>query len=88
MNRSTIFFLSSWSLLGFKRGINAYDYSCNKSQNQHLYLKKGIWGLGSTLVYINPCAFPFVLYKEIYRLEVQFRGLEDEKNTDFYNEVL
>jgi len=90
MNIAQIIIFSSWSALGFKRGINSYDYSYNKKFHikQHLYLEKGIWGLTSTIAYINPCTFFFVLYKEIYRLEVNLRGLEDEKKTDYYNEVL
>ena len=93
MNRIIIF--SAWSALGFKRGINSYDYSYNKDSRlkqdlylQKLYLQKGIWGVTSTMAYINPCTFFIVLYKEIYRLEVNLRGLEDEKKTDYYNEVL
>ena len=91
MNRITqIIIFSSWGALGFKRGINSYDYSYNKKSHikQPLYLEKGIWGLTSTVAYINPCTFFFILYKEIYRLEVNLRGLEDEKKTDYYNEVL
>jgi hypothetical protein len=89
-HRAKIIILSSWSLLGFKRGINSYDYSHKKDSRlkQHLYLEKGIWGLVSTIIYINPVSFFIVLYKEFYRLEVNVRGLEDEKNTDYYNQVL
>jgi hypothetical protein len=89
-HRAKIIILSSWSLLGFKRGINSYDYSYKKDSRvkQHLYLEKGIWGLTSTIAYVTPFSFFVVLYKEIYRLEVQLRGLEDEKKTDYYNEVL
>jgi len=91
MNRITpIIIFSSWGALGFKRGINSYDYSYKKDSRlkQHLYLEKGKWGVVSTIAYINPISFLFVLYKEIYRLEVNLRGLEDEKHTDYYNEVL
>jgi hypothetical protein len=89
MNHRTII-LSSWSLLGFKRGMNSYDYSYKKDSQvkQHLYLEKVIWGLTSSVAYINPITFLLVLYKEIYRLEVQLRGLEGEKKTDYYNQVL
>ena len=91
--RAKIMILSSWSLLGFKRGINSYEYSYKKDSQvmkvkQHLYLEKGIWGLGSMMVYLNPVTFFFALYKEIYRLEVKLRGLENEKNTDYYNKIL
>ena len=83
-----------WALLGCKRGLNSYDYnnSYNKinyrKEKQHLYLNKAIWGFGAILAYINPGSLPFMLYKEVYRLEVNLRGLEDEKKTDYYNEVV
>jgi hypothetical protein len=83
-----------WALLGFKRGLNSYDYNYphNKvkygKEKQHLYLNKVIWGLGAILAYINPGSLPFMLYKEVYRLEVNLRRLEDEKKTDYYNEVI
>ena len=93
MNHCAKIILSSWSLLGFKRGINSYDYSHKKDSQvmkikQDLYLEKVIWGLTSTIAYVTPFSFFVVLYKEIYRLEVQLRGLEHEKKTDYYNRVL
>jgi hypothetical protein len=91
MNRAKIILISSWSLLGFNRGMNSYDYSYKKDSHkikEPLYLEKGIWGLTSSLAYITPVTFFLVLYKEIYRLEVQLRGLEHEKKTDYYNQVL
>jgi len=85
-----------WPVLGFKRGLNSYDYNYeqNKLYKHHekakhpFYLDKLAWGIFSTLAYVNPATFFFVLYKEVYRLEVNLRGLEDEKKTDYYNEVL
>ena len=69
-----------------------YNYPHNKvkygKEKQHLYLNKVIWGLGAILAYINPGSLPFMLYKEVYRLEVNLRRLEDEKKTDYYNEVV
>ena len=82
-----------WPALGFKRGMNSYDYNYSnnkiyKSSTRPLYLHKIAWGLGGIFWYLNPCTFFFVLYKEIYRTEVNLIGLEDEKKTDYYNEVL
>ena len=89
MYRAKFIFISSWSLLGFNRGMNSYDYSHKKDpKKQSLYLEKGLWGLCSSIAYVNPVTFFLVLYKEVYRLEVQLRGLENEKNTDYYNQVL
>jgi hypothetical protein len=97
--KHSIIFISTcaWGILGFKRGLNSYDhdYSCRDKLFQHskkktnpFYIDKLGWGLAGTLTYINPCTFFFVLYKEVYRLEVNLRGLEDEKKTDYYNTVL
>jgi len=85
-----------WPTLGFKRGMNSYDYnySNNKlykySEKAHrpFYLDKIGWGLLGACCYFNPFTFFIVLYKEVYRIEVNLRGLEDEKKTDYYNKVL
>ena len=85
-----------WHALGFKRGINSYDYNySNNKLYKHsekekppLYLDKIAWGIGGTFCYFSPFTFFVVLYKEIYRIEVNLRGLEDEKKTRYYNEVL
>ena len=90
----------AWTILGFKRGINSYNYD-NSSRNLHnklyykdtkkinpFYIDKISWGVAGSVIYLNPATFFIVLYKEIYRLEVNLRGLEDEKKTDYYNNVL
>jgi hypothetical protein len=83
-----------WPLLGFKRGMNSYDHDYSKKnvyikqQSSHLFIDKIGWGICSAIAYINPCTIPFMLYKEVYRLEVNIRGLEEEKKTDYYNRVL
>jgi hypothetical protein len=84
-----------WPALGFKRGINSYDYNySNNRLYRHsekmkypLYLDKLIWGIGGMLWYLNPVGVFFGLYKEVYRLEVNLRNIEDEKLTAYYNEV-
>jgi hypothetical protein len=87
--------ICGWPILGFNRGINSYNYhySNNKlyqySENKkYLYTDAFMWGLGSTLVYLNPFMCFITLAKEIYRLEVNLRGIEDEKKTEYYNKVL
>jgi len=92
----TITMVCGWPILGFKRGINSYNYNYeqNKLYKHHekakhpFYLDKLAWGIFSALAYFNPATGIIVLYKEIYRIEVNLRGLEDEKKTDYYNEVL
>ena len=86
-----------WTSLGFIRGLNSYNYNYSnnklyrnseKAAKPPLYLHKIAWGVGGIFWYLNPVTFCFVLYKEVYRIEVNLRGLEDEKKTDYYNEVL
>lgn len=83
---------TSWSLLGFKRGLDSYDYKYNKfnsiKKETYLYISKGQQGLLGMFLYINPFILPINIYKEIYRLEVNIRGLEEEKKTDYYNNIL
>ena len=94
INRNTSLVIGLWPLLGFKRGIDSYDYHHSKndlyirSKGPPLFINKIGWGICSAISYINPCTFPFILYKEVYRLEVNLRGLEEEKKTDYYNRVL
>jgi len=90
---TTIF---GWPILGFKRGLNSYDYnySNNKIYNNSttptrpLYIDKIAWGIGGVIFYLSPVGVFIGLYKEVYRLEVNLRGLEDEKKTDYYNKVM
>jgi hypothetical protein len=83
-----------WSLLGFKRGVNEYNYNNEKyndknkeNPNPNFYTSKIPYGFVGTLLYLNPFLFPIKLYKELYRLEVNIRGLESEKKSDYYNEL-
>jgi hypothetical protein len=81
-----------WPSLGFIRGLNSYDYNYSnnkiyKPPTRPLYLDKVVWGVGGMLWYLNPVGAFLGLYKEVYRLEVNLRGLEDEKKTAYYNEV-
>jgi len=92
--------LPPWILLGFYRGVNKYNFDykkkCNIYENYHKYYEKpeyfymanisyGIFGI---IMYVNPVTFPAVFAKEIYRLEVNIRGLNEKKKTDFYNDIL
>ena len=81
---------SSWCGLGFIRGINSYNYNHNKygKKEDYLYLNSVCYGLSGIALYINPFLLPFLVHKEIYRLEVNVRNLENEKTTDYYNNLL
>jgi hypothetical protein len=45
-------------------------------------------GFGGMFVYAVPIFLPILIYKEIYRLEVDIRDLKDEKITTTYNHLL
>lgn len=82
----------SWTTLGFKRGLEDYDYTYNKyskndSKKVYLYSTRIAIGLLGSIIYINPFFIPISVSREIYRLEVNVRGLEDQKKTDYYNEL-
>ena len=83
----------SWVLLGFKRGANDYDFSFNKYNKidpteSYLYSRKITSGLLGIFFYVNPFLLFITFPKEIYRLEVDIRGLENDKKTDYYNRLL
>lgn len=69
-----------WNILGFKRGIDNYDYFYDNKDN-YLYSKKITTGLAGTLIYT--VFFPFVICRELCKLEVNIRGLK--KDSDYYS---
>jgi len=84
------------SILGFRRGIFAYDYRYQKynydrpleKREPIFYSSKIMYGFVGVVAYMNPFFWPVLFAKEIYRLEVNIRDLKNEKTTDFYNELL
>jgi len=93
-----IVFASSWTALGFYRGVIHHDYMYPKKKDPtkeiYLYSKELSYqtnrimgGLYGIFIYINPFIILYTLPKELYRLEVDIRGLEDEKKTDDYKRL-
>jgi hypothetical protein len=92
-----IVFASSWTALGFYRGVKYYDYMYQKkntNKEPYLYSKELSYqtnrimgGLYGIFIYINPFIIFTMIPRELYRLEVDIRGLEDEKKTDDYNRL-
>lgn len=76
-----------WSSLGFNRGMNDYEYRIQK-HNEKLYSMKIWYGVFGVMTYLNPILLIFTIPKEIYRLEVNLRNMDDEKKTNFYNSLL
>ena len=81
---------TSWSGLGFVRGVNYYTYFHNKYENKKPYLYSELIknGLSGIFVYINPILLPFTIQKELYRLEIDIRNLKECKDTDYYYSLL
>lgn len=82
---------TTWCGVGFMRGVNDYKY--HKKQKylyttSYLYSTSIIYGSFGTLLYANPPTAIFMMYKEIYRLEVNLRNLENDKKSDFYNRLI
>jgi hypothetical protein len=93
-----IVFASSWTALGFYRGVKYYDYMNHQKKDPtkeiYLYSKelshqtnRILGGLYGIFIYINPFIIFTMIPRELYRLEVDIRGLEDEKKTDDYNRL-
>jgi hypothetical protein len=83
---------TGWCGLGFCRGMNSYKfeyfYYKKNNENNLIYTNQFLHGTIGTFFYAVPFFFPFFLYKEIYRLEVNIRNLEYEKKSRFYNELI
>ena len=81
---------SLWCSLGLYRGGQKYDYVYKQikyESQQYLYVSKFNNSIHYGIFYINPLLFPFILSKEIYRLEVYLRKLETEKKNIYYYEI-
>jgi len=79
---------TSWCGLGFIRGVNSYDYDRIKyKQGQYMYISAINSGMFGIIVYANPILLPITVHKELYRLEVNIRGLENEKKSNYYNHL-
>jgi hypothetical protein len=88
------FLLAYWSALGFYRGVNSYKYE-NETYTKryakpvrYLYSATLLYGITGSVIYLFPVLLPITIAKEIYRIEVNLRGLNDDKKTRYYNELL
>ncbi len=94
--------IPSWLSLGFYRGTKYYgrDYKNDciryeeKKNNkyytvvkpEYFYIYCVGFGLFGFLLYANPVTIPMVIPKELYRLEINIRGLNEEKEKDDYHD--
>ena len=81
---------TGWCALGVNRGVNSYKYHLNKnkSNDSYLYMSSTIHGICGAFLYATPFLFPYFMYKELYRLEINIRDLEKEKKSTFYNDII
>ena len=81
-------YLATMGALGFYRGVNLGIYTYNKYncyKYDAMYIPTLCYGLYGIVIYINPFLLPFIMYKELYRLEVNLRNLELLDEDDYYN---
>jgi hypothetical protein len=79
-----------WSLLGFYRGQNSYNYRYSKDYyryESYLYSQRITHGFFGMIMYACPFFIFMTISKELFRLEVNIRNLENEKNEDYYNKL-
>ena len=77
-----------WGSLGFYRGVQVYNCSIEKYKEDYIYTDCVGYGLIQSILYLNPFAIPLIIRKEIYRLEVNIRGLDKEKEKFHYNDLI
>jgi hypothetical protein len=91
-------YFAATSTLGLYRGISHYKHNYSLKMDKYeknKYYDKPIFfyyhmiaqGVCGIFLYVNPITLMMMLPKEIYRLEVNLRNLEDEKKTDYYNDI-
>ena len=80
--------LVGWGALGCYRGMKEYQYSVQKYELPYMYMTHGLFGMAGTLCYMNPFLLGLIVPKEVYRMDMLLRGLENEKESDKYNEVI
>jgi hypothetical protein len=59
-----------------------------KKNEPYIYLNLIINGFSGMITYANPIVLPITIYKELYRLEINVRNLENKKNTNYYNSII
>ncbi len=93
---------SAWGALGCRRGYLQYKYNHEQKTKRYLENKTSATNpgpfyytsaalesfFGGGIVYINPFFVPWTIIKELKRLEINLRNLEEEKNSSSYYEVI
>jgi hypothetical protein len=72
-----------------KKNKYTYTYDFHYTKPYFFYVDNFMNGLCGTFFYMNPVFFPFLFFKEMYRLEVNMRNeLNELKNQDKYYRLL
>jgi hypothetical protein len=74
--------------LGLFRGVNYYKYKCSINNKPYIYSDSIIDGGLGIFLYGNPILLPIIIHKELYKLEINIRNLENEKKSSYYNELI
>ena len=85
-NKLLITSATMWGTIGFIRGVQSYNFETPNPTK--LYTDQLTSGLIGVFFYINPLTFTFMLYKEVYRLEVKAFNIKREKESNFYNKLI
>ena len=83
-SKGLVISISMWGSLGFMRGVQSYNFE-NVSI---LYTDRIFNGILGTFLYLNPATVLFMIYKEIYRFEVNVCNIKREKESNFYNKLI
>ena len=63
-------------------------YAVQPDKPTFYYCTSFLFGIAGSGIYLFPGTIVLCFCKEIYRLEINLRGLEDEKKKAHYNEVI
>ena len=85
-NKFLVTSATMWGTIGFIRGVQSYNFETTKPTK--LYTDQLMNGLLGVFFYINPLTFTIMLYKEVYRLEVNAFNIKREKESNFYNKLV
>jgi hypothetical protein len=85
-NKFLVTTATMWGTIGFIRGVQSYNFETTNPTK--LYTDQLMNGLVGVFFYINPLTFTFMLYKEVYRLEVKAFNIKREKEGNFYNKLI
>ena len=81
----------AWITLGFYRGIKLYNYKYQKGKygcKTYFYSECFCSGSFGVFIYLNPFLLPITFVKELHRLEINIRGLNEEKEKELFYELL